>query len=183
MKGIPTIWVPGIDHAGIATQVIVEKQLWHTKHQTRHEIGRDEFIKHVWKWKNEKGDKITDQLKQLGASLDWCRHLFTMDEQQTKAVNHAFITLFDKGLIYRSKALVNWSCILQSAISDVEVEQVNVPGPTTLSVPSDYDLDKQKVIYEQVQFGVLYKFAYKVCDTGIYLNISFAVLNLYKIIE
>ncbi|VEN38555.1 unnamed protein product, partial [Callosobruchus maculatus] len=156
MQGIETMWVPGMDHAGIATQVIVEKKLWKEEEKTRHEIGRKEFKKRVWKWKVEKGDVIGKQLRRLGCSLDWERELFTMDKERSKAVKAAFIRLFNEGLIYRSDHLVNWCCVLQSAISDIEVEHLTLDGPTLIGVPG---------YSKPVEFGLLFLFAYKVCDS------------------
>ncbi|KAF5299665.1 hypothetical protein FQA39_LY11460 [Lamprigera yunnana] len=155
MKGRNVVWVPGLDHAGIATQVIVEKRLWQEKKQTRHDLGRNLLEDELWKWKREKSETIGKQLRQLGSLLTWPMEMFSMDAAQSHAVKEAFIRLFDDGLIYRGDYLVNWSCILQSAISDIEVEHVQVNGPTLLPVPG-YE--------EPVEFGVLYKFAYKLAD-------------------
>ncbi|KAJ8975899.1 hypothetical protein NQ317_011370 [Molorchus minor] len=156
MRGTDTMWVPGIDHAGIATQVVVEKWLWKEHHQTRHEIGREQFQQKIWEWKTEKATIIGRQLQRLGVSLDWDRQVFTMDETCTKAVLEAFINLFESGLIYRADHLVNWSCALRSAISDIEVEHISVDGPTKISVPG----------YEKpVEFGNLLKFAYKFTES------------------
>ncbi|CAG2161729.1 unnamed protein product [Oppiella nova] len=153
MKGRTTLWNPGCDHAGISTQIVVEKQLWRQNQTTRHDLGRERFVDEIWKWKNEKGDKIYDQLKRLGVSVDWSRATFTMDPKMCRAVTEAFVTLHEQGLIYRSNRLVNWSCTLRSAISDIEVDKVELTGRTFLSVPG-YD--------QKVEFGVLHKFAYKV---------------------
>uniref|UniRef100_A0A674BQJ9 valine--tRNA ligase n=1 Tax=Salmo trutta TaxID=8032 RepID=A0A674BQJ9_SALTR len=120
MRGETTLWNPGCDHAGIATQVVVEKKLMRERGMSRHDLGRDQFIQEVWKWKNEKGDRIYHQLKKLGSSLDWDRACFTMDPKLSYAVQEAFIRLQEDGVIYRSKRLVNWSCTLNSAISDIE---------------------------------------------------------------
>lgn len=103
------MWVPGCDHAGIATQVVVEKQLMRESHQSRHDLGREKFIEKVWQWKNEKGDRIYEQLKRLGSSLDWRRSAFTLDEPRARAVLEAFVRLHEEGLIYRETRLVNWS--------------------------------------------------------------------------
>ncbi|VDP29588.1 unnamed protein product [Schistosoma mattheei] len=151
MNGKVTLWVPGCDHAGIATQVVVEKKLWREKNLTRHDIGRDEFVKEVWKWKEEKGDRIYQQLRALGSSCDWSRARFTMDPSMCKAVTEAFIRLYDDGLIYRSLRLVNWSCTLRSAISDIEVDKQELSGRTLLRVPG-YN--------KPVAFGVIVSFAY-----------------------
>ncbi|GLV42715.1 Valyl-tRNA synthetase [Carabus blaptoides fortunei] len=155
MRAIQTLWIPGMDHAGIATQVVVEKKLWREQKKTRHDIGRAKFEQEIWKWKEAKSEVIRQQVKQLGALPDWSREYFTMDETQSSAVTEAFIRLFDSGLIYRSDYLVNWSCVLQSAISDIEVEHLEVQARTEMPVPG----------YEQpVQFGALTKFAYKLCE-------------------
>uniref|UniRef100_A0A6Q2XE56 Valine--tRNA ligase n=1 Tax=Esox lucius TaxID=8010 RepID=A0A6Q2XE56_ESOLU len=126
MRGETTLWNPGCDHAGIATQVVVEKKLMRERGMSRHDLGRDQFIQEVWKWKNEKGDRIYHQLKKLGSSLDWDRACFTMDPKLSYAVQEAFIRLHEDGVIYRSKRLVNWSCTLNSAISDIEVRAVHI---------------------------------------------------------
>ncbi len=122
MKGEPTLWVPGSDHAGIATQLQVEKMLLKEDEVTREELGREEFVKHVWLWKEKYGSMIYNQVRRLGASCDWDRVRFTLDEGLSKAVRHAFVSLYKKGLIYRGTYLVNWSPGLKTAVSDVEVE-------------------------------------------------------------
>ncbi|XP_072386333.1 probable valine--tRNA ligase, cytoplasmic [Diabrotica undecimpunctata] len=156
MQGFETLWIPGTDHAGIATQVVVEKILWNENKQTRHDIGRELFIEKVHEWRKEKSPIIREQLQRLGVLLDWDREAFTLDEQRSKAVQEAFIKLFEEGLIYRSKSLVNWSCALKSAISDIEVEQLTLTGSTNISVPG-YE--------EPVEFGILTKFAYLIEGT------------------
>ncbi|XP_022901462.2 valine--tRNA ligase [Onthophagus taurus] len=153
MNGKMTLWNPGCDHAGIATQVVVEKKLWREEKRTRHDLGREKFIDKIWEWKNQKGVRIYHQLKQMGASYDWDRAAFTMDPKLCTAVTEAFVRLHDDGIIYRSNRLVNWSCTLKSAISDIEVDKVELPGRTFLSVPG-YD--------EKIEFGVLTLFAYLV---------------------
>ncbi|XP_035771896.1 valine--tRNA ligase, mitochondrial-like [Neolamprologus brichardi] len=120
MQGCRVLWVPGCDHAGIATQTVVERRLLRQTGKHRRDFTRDEFLEEVWKWKNEKGDEIYHQLRKLGASLDWSRACFTMDPGFSRAVTAAFVRLCDSGLIYRSEALVSWSCALESAISDIE---------------------------------------------------------------
>ena len=121
MCGRTALWVPGCDHAGIATQVVVEKKLKRELGINRHDIGREAFMEHVWKWKREKGHIIYDQIRALGASVDWNRVAFTMDDKLCRAVVEAFVRLHDEKLIYRDNRLVNWSCTLKSAISDMEV--------------------------------------------------------------
>uniref|UniRef100_A0A8C1J5H2 Valine--tRNA ligase, mitochondrial n=1 Tax=Cyprinus carpio TaxID=7962 RepID=A0A8C1J5H2_CYPCA len=120
MQGCKVLWVPGCDHAGIATQSVVERKLMREQGKCRRDYSREEFLKQVWRWKDEKGDEIYHQLRKLGASLDWNRACFTMDPGFSSAVTEAFVRLCDSGLIYRSEALVNWSCALESAISDIE---------------------------------------------------------------
>ncbi|CAI0450935.1 unnamed protein product [Linum tenue] len=127
MKGRPTLWIPGTDHAGIATQLVVEKML-QSEGMKRTEMGRDNFINRVWEWKEKHGARITNQIKRLGASCDWTREHFTLDEQLSRAVIEAFIKLHDKGLIYQGSYLVNWSPNLQTAVSDLEVEYSEEPG-------------------------------------------------------
>eukprot|EP01102_Stenamoeba_stenopodia_P012148 TRINITY_DN379_c0_g1_i2.p1 TRINITY_DN379_c0_g1~~TRINITY_DN379_c0_g1_i2.p1 ORF type:complete len:1044 (-),score=309.33 TRINITY_DN379_c0_g1_i2:162-3293(-) len=156
MKGVRALWVPGTDHAGIATQVVVEKRLYKERGLTRRDLGREDFIKEVWKWKQEYGDRITSQLRRIGSSLDWSRETFTMDEVRSRAVNEAFVRLYEKGMIYRDTRIVNWCCKLNTAISDIEVDTIELNEPTFLSVPNHDG---------QYQFGVLVHFAYKVADS------------------
>ena len=120
MRGDNTLWQPGTDHAGIATQMVVERQL-NAEGKTRHDLGRDKFIERVWTWKAESGGNITRQLRRMGASLDWSRERFTMDPAMSEAVTEVFVRLFDEGLIYRGKRLVNWDPVLHTAVSDLEV--------------------------------------------------------------
>ena len=122
MTGVPTLWLPGTDHAGIATQLQVEKFLLRTDEVTREEIGRDAFVQKTWEWKERYGGIITQQLRRLGASCDWSRERFTLDEGLSTAVVEAFVRLYEKGLIYRGTYLINWSPGLQTAVSDLEVE-------------------------------------------------------------
>jgi len=120
MKGYNTLWQAGTDHAGIATQMVVERQL-KEDNLTRHDLGREAFIEKVWEWKNDSGGNITQQLRRMGASLDWSRERFTMDEGLSDAVREVFVRLHEEGLIYRGKRLVNWDPILHTAVSDLEV--------------------------------------------------------------
>ena len=122
MNGRTVLWVPGCDHAGIATQVVVERKLKKEQNISRHDLGRENFIEKVWEWKNTKGDRIYHQMRKMGISVDWDRASFTMDDKLSIAVKEAFVQLHDKKLIYRSNRLVNWSCALNSAISDIEVK-------------------------------------------------------------
>jgi len=127
MRGRNVLWQPGMDHAGIATQMVVERQLAQNG-VSRRDLGREEFVRRVWNWKEESGGAIMHQLKRLGASCDWSRERFTMDEGLSAAVQEVFVTLYRQGLIYRDKRLVNWDPKLLTAISDLEVEQLEVDG-------------------------------------------------------
>jgi valyl-tRNA synthetase len=127
MKGMPTLWVPGSDHAGIATQLQVEKML-RREGTSREEVGREEFLRRTWEWKAKYGGIITKQIRRLGASCDWERERFTLDEGLSKAVREAFVRLYEKGLIYRGPRLINWSPGLKTAVSDLEVEYSEEPG-------------------------------------------------------
>ena len=127
MKGDDALWQPGTDHAGIATQMVVERQL-ETEGKTRHDLGRESFIERIWKWRKESGGTITEQLRSLGASCDWSRERFTMDKGLSSAVLKVFVQLYKEGLIYRDKRLVNWDPKLHTAISDLEVEQRETAG-------------------------------------------------------
>ena len=122
MKGYSTLWVPGTDHAGIATQLMVERDLLQKEEVTREELGREEFLKRTWEWKRKYGNIITTQIRRLGASCDWDRERFTMDDGLSRAVREAFVRLYEKGLIYRGPRLINWSPGLKTAVSDLEVE-------------------------------------------------------------
>jgi valyl-tRNA synthetase len=127
MSGRTTLWVPGTDHAGIATQMMVERQL-RTEGKKRQELGREKFVERVWEWKHEYGNAILDQMKRLGASVDWSREYFTMDERLSRAVREAFVRLYEQGLIYRGKYIVNWCPDCQTAISDLEVVHEETTG-------------------------------------------------------
>ena len=127
MQGFDVLWQPGTDHAGIATQMVVERELAKSK-ITRHDLGRDKFIEKVWEWKDQSGGTITNQLRALGASPDWEKERFTMDDGLSKAVNYVFVKLYKEGLVYRDKRLVNWDPKLLTAISDLEVEQRETNG-------------------------------------------------------
>ncbi|MEP0807603.1 MAG: valine--tRNA ligase [Chloroflexota bacterium] len=147
MKGIPTLWVPGTDHAGIATQLMVERDLLKNEEVTREELGREEFIKRTWEWKRKYGSIITNQIRRLGASCDWTRERFTLDEGLSRAVREAFVRLYEKGLIYRGPRLINWSPGLKTAVSDLEVE------------------------YEE-EDATLYYFKYKLKDSDEYIPVA-----------
>ena len=117
-KGDQTLWQPGTDHAGIATQMVVERQL-SRENISRHDLGRDQFVEKVWDWKQKSGGTITTQMRRLGASVDWERERFTMDKQLSQAVQKVFIDLYNEDLIYRGKRLVNWDPVLLTAVSDL----------------------------------------------------------------
>ncbi|WP_312587206.1 valine--tRNA ligase [Comamonas terrigena] len=127
MKGYNTAWIPGTDHAGIATQIVVERQL-QTQGVSRYDLGRDEFTKKVWEWKEKSGNTITTQMRRMGDTVDWSREYFTMDDKLSKVVTETFVKLYQQGLIYRGKRLVNWDPVLQSAVSDLEVENQEKDG-------------------------------------------------------
>ncbi len=128
MMGDNTCWLPGYDHAGLATQIKVEEELKKKEGLTRYDLGRDEFVKRVWKWKEQYGDTIVTQLKSLGISCDWDRQRFTMDEGLSRAVREAFVSLYEKGLIYKGTRMINWCVNCRTALSDVEVEHQDDPG-------------------------------------------------------
>ncbi|RKP14230.1 valyl-tRNA synthetase, partial [Piptocephalis cylindrospora] len=153
MLGKSVLYNPGCDHAGIATQVVVEKRLWKEQGKTRHDMGRDAFTAEVWKWRESFGDRIYGQLRRLGGSYDWSRVRFTMDPALSKSVTEAFVRLHQEGVIYRASRLVNWSTALNTAISNLEVENKELSGRTTLTIPG----------YEKkVEFGVITSFAYPI---------------------
>ena len=127
MRGFNTLWLPGTDHAGIATQIVVERQL-QDEGKSRHDIGRKNFIARVWEWKQESGNTITAQMRRLGDTVDWSREYFTMDATQSAVVNETFVRLYEEGLIYRKKRLVSWDPVLRSAVSDLEVESEEEDG-------------------------------------------------------
>ncbi len=127
MRGDDTLWQPGTDHAGIATQMVVERQL-NAQGKTRHDLGREAFVDRVWQWKEESGGTIAQQMRRLGASVDWSRDRFTMDEGLSTAVTESFVRLYEQGLIYRGKRLVNWDPVLHTALSDLEVLSTEEQG-------------------------------------------------------
>ena len=128
MQGYAALWVPGTDHAGIATQIKVEEELRVKEGLTRYDLGREKFLERVWAWKHQYGDRIVAQQKKLGASCDWDRARFTMDEGCSKAVRETFCELYDKGLIYKGSRIINWCPHCITALSDAEVEYVDKPG-------------------------------------------------------
>ncbi len=127
MQGYNTLWLPGTDHAGIATQNVVERELA-KEGKTRHDLGREEFVKRVWQWRETYGGKILDQLRRLGASCDWSRERFTLDEGLSRAVTKVFVMLYNEGLIYRDYRLINWCPRCETALSDLEVDHKETNG-------------------------------------------------------
>ncbi|RHY35699.1 hypothetical protein DYB30_000825 [Aphanomyces astaci] len=158
MLGHATLWVPGTDHAGIATQSVVEKRLMKDEGKSRHDLGREPFLNRVWEWKNDYESRIHHQFRKVGCSVDWDRAYFSMDDRCTKATIKAFNQLFDEGLIYRATRMINWSCKLKTAISDIEVDYIELDKRTKLAVPGHNPAFK----YE---FGVLTSFGYVVEDS------------------
>jgi len=154
MKGYETLWIPGIDHAGIGTQAVVESALM-KKNLTKDILGREKFLESIWEWQRLYGNKILNQFKVMGCAVDWERCFFTMDEARTKAVTEAFCRMTDEGMIYRMNRIVNWCPILKTALSDIEVEQIEIKEPTTLKIPG---------YSEGVELGYLIQFAYKLKD-------------------
>jgi valyl-tRNA synthetase len=156
-RGFTTVWVPGCDHAGISTQVVVEKMLWKRERKTRQDIGRDAFVQRVWDWKDEYHGKINNAQRLMGGSMDWSREAFTMDANLSRATAETFCRLFDEGYIYRSNRLVNWCTYLNTSLSTLEVENKDISGRTLLSVPG-YD--------KKVEFGVLTYFIYQIPESN-----------------
>ncbi|KEG04682.1 valyl-tRNA synthetase [Plasmodium vinckei vinckei] len=153
MKNYLTLYVPGTDHAGIATQTVVEKMLYKKENKIRHDYGREEFVKKIYEWKDVHGNKINNQIKSIGASVDWSREYFTMNEKLSMAVKEAFVRFYEAGLIYRDNRLVAWCPHLKTALSDIEVNNEEIKKPTKVKIPSFNHL---------VEVGVLYKFFYPV---------------------
>lgn len=157
MIGKKVLWLPGTDHAGIGTQAVVEKNILKTEGKTRFDFKREEFVQKCWDWTNEKGGSIMTQIKKLGASLDHERNVFTLDDIRTKAVIQAFNKLYEKKLIYRKKRLVNWSCPLSTAISNIEVDLKEIDKKIKINIKSHNN--------KKYEFGVLTEFKYKVCNS------------------
>ena len=160
----------GTDHAGIATQSVVEKMLMKESGISRHELGREKFVEKVWEWKKEYGNKITTQLRSLGSSVDWSRERFTMDDMCSKAVIEAFNQFHEKGLLYRDQRLGNWSCALKSAISDIEVDSLELEGRTFLNVKTHKGNPNDP--QGRYEFGVLTHFCYPIEDSDEVLQIA-----------
>ncbi len=153
MKGKTTAWIPGCDHAGIATQSVVERMVFKNEGKTRHQLGRAGLLEKIWSWKEKYHANITNQLKRLGGSMDWTREAFTMDDDRSLAVQKTFIDLFDEGIIYRADRLVNWCSALSTSLSNLEVDNKELKGRTKLKVPG-YD--------KMIEFGVLTYFKYPI---------------------
>ncbi|SOV19650.1 valine--tRNA ligase, putative [Plasmodium gaboni] len=156
MKNYLTLYIPGTDHAGIATQTVVEKMLYKKEKKIRQDYGREEFVKKIYEWKDLHGNKINNQMKRIGASVDWSREYFTMNENLSNAVKEAFIKFYESGLIYRDNRLVAWCPHLKTALSDIEVNLEEIKKPTKIKIPSFDHL---------VEVGVLYKFFYQIKDS------------------
>merc|ERR1719183_2929340 len=163
MLGHLTLWLPGTDHAGIATQSVVERLLLKQEKKTRHDMGREKFLDRVWQWKEKNGNRITTQLRRIAASVDWSREAFTMDERCSKAVQEAFVRFHDEGLIRRDNRLVHYCPHLQTGLSDIEVDHEEIAGRTLMNVPG-YD--------DKVEVGVLCEFKYQIKGTEDYLTVA-----------
>lgn len=157
MQGKTTLWVPGCDHAGIATQAVVENMLWRREKKTRHDIGREALVKRIWEWKGDYHKKINSVLRRMGGSFDWTREAFTMDENLSAAVTETFVQLHEEGIIYRENRLVNWDVKLNTSLSNLEVVNKELEGRTLLDVPG-YD--------RKVEFGVITHFQYEIDGTN-----------------
>ena len=153
MHGKTTLWLPGCDHAGISTQSVVENMLWRRQGKTRHDVGRAKLTEIIWDWKEEYHGNINRVLKRMGGSFDWTREAFTMDPNLSAAVTETFVRLHDEGYIYRSNRLVNWCCKLNTALSNLEVDNKELDGRTLIDVPG-YD--------RKVEFGVITHFQYPI---------------------
>ncbi|KAJ5731407.1 Valine--tRNA ligase [Penicillium malachiteum] len=163
MKGKTTLWLPGMDHAGISTQSVVEKMLWKKEKKTRHDVGREAMTKLIWDWKDQYHSNIKNSLRRLGGSFDWSREAFTMDPNLSAAVTETFVRLHEEGIIYRANRLVNWCVALNTSLSNLEVDNKEIEGRTLLDVPG----------YEKkVEFGVLTHFCYEIDGTAERIEIA-----------
>jgi valyl-tRNA synthetase len=163
MQGKTTLWLPGCDHAGISTQSVVENTLWRREKKTRHDLGRKKFVETVWEWKEEYHTKINTVLRNTGCSFDWTREAFTMDENLSAAVTETFVQLHEEGIIYRANRLVNWCSKLNTALSNLEVQNKELTGRTLLDVPG-YD--------KKVEFGIIVHFKYQIDGTEDYIEVA-----------
>jgi valyl-tRNA synthetase len=167
MRGKDVLWQPGTDHAGIATQMVVERQMMERQEPDRRTIGREKFLEKVWAWKQESGDTILNQLKRLGASCDWSRERFTMDEGLSKAVLKVFVDLYNAGLIYKDKRLVNWDPQFQTAISDLEVVQIEAKGSfewVSGDPEAPFDVEALAKVLKKNPSGHMYHFRYPLAE-------------------
>lgn len=163
MKGYTTLYIPGCDHAGIATQSVVEKMLWRREKKVRHDLGRKAFIERTQEWKEDYHQRINKVFRRMGGSMDWSREAFTMSPELSRAVTETFVQLHDEGLIYRSNRLVNWCTKLNTALSNLEVDQKELEGRTLLDVPGHE---------RKVEFGVLTHFKYQIEGTDATIEIA-----------
>ena len=163
MRGLTTLWLPGCDHASISTQSVVEKMLWRREKKTKHDLGRQKFNETVMDWKEEYHQKINDAVRRMGASLDWSREAFTMDENHTIATIEHFVRLHEEGVIYRACRLVNWCTRLNTGLSNLEVDNIELDGKMLLDVPG-YD--------QKVEFGVMTYFRYEVDGSNETIDIA-----------
>ncbi|GIZ43737.1 hypothetical protein CKM354_000695400 [Cercospora kikuchii] len=164
MKGLTALYVPGCDHAGISTQSVVENMLYNRRNgTTRHDLGRPKFVETVWEWKEEYHQKINKVMRRLGGSMDWDREAFTMDENLSAAVRKTFIDLHEEGLIYRANRLVNWCTKMNTALSNLEVDQRELEGSTKIDVPG-YD--------KKIEFGSIWNFKYPIDGTDEFIEVA-----------
>lgn len=157
MHGKTTLWLPGCDHAGISTQSVVENTLWRREKKTRHDLGRDNFVKTVWNWTDEYHRKINSVLRKMGGSYDWTREAFTMDDNLSAAVTETFVRLHEEGIIYRANRIVNWCTKLNTSLSNLEVQNKELTSRALLDVPG-YD--------KKIEFGVIVHFCYEIEGTN-----------------
>lgn len=175
MRGLTTLWLPGCDHAGISTQAVVEKMLMRREGKTRHDLGRKAMVERIWDWKEEYHSNINRVLRRMGGSFDWTREAFTMSPTFSAAVTETFIKLHEEGLIYRANRLVNWCTALNTTLSNLEVDNVELKGRMMLDVPG---------YKKKIEFGVITHFLYQIegseetigasvsgCSIGFYLLI------------
>jgi valyl-tRNA synthetase len=163
MRGFDVRWLPGLDHAGIATQSVVERKLHKERGLSRYDLGREAFVDEVWQWNEQYGGRIMNQIDHLGAIVKKDQPYFTLDEKRSEAVVDAFVKLFEKGRIYRRRRMVNWCPTLQTAISDIEVDAEQLEKATKKMLPG-----RQKA----VEFGVMHRFRYQVADSDAFLEVD-----------
>ena len=163
MRGYTTLYLPGCDHAGISTQSVVENMLWRREGKTRHDLGRPALVERIWQWKEDYHNRLRTVLDRMGGSFDWSREAFTMDENLSAAVTETFVRLHEEGLIYRSNRLVNWCTQLQTALSNLEVDNKDLDGRTLLDVPG-YD--------KKIEFGVLTYFKYPIEASDEFITVA-----------